>query len=58
MKQAVIATAITFLVATMLVFFCSSKPADEPMGTPNPPPRVTPSVTVVPPLYSMPIEGE
>lgn len=29
-----------------------------PMGTPNPPPRVTPSVTVVPPLYTVPIENE
>lgn len=28
------------------------------MGTPNPPPRVTPSVTVVPPLYTVPIENE
>lgn len=58
MKQAVIATVIAFLIATTLIFFCGSKPVDEPMGTPNPPPRITPSVTVVPPLYSMPIEGE
>ena len=31
---------------------------NAPMGTPNPPPRVTPAVTVVPPLYSLPIETE
>ena len=31
---------------------------NAPMGTPNPPPRVTPSVTVVSPLYTVPIENE
>lgn len=63
MKKKLIAWLLILILAfitmgTFILRVDTINKYNAPIGTPNPPPRVTPSVTVVPPLYITPIENE